>query len=50
MQKKGPFRVPGKKPMIHKSPRQVEEFLAAVVDPILEANRDLLGDKAEINV
>ena len=33
-----------------RAPRQVEEFLAAVVDPILEANRDLLGDKAEINV
>ena len=33
-----------------RAPQQVEEFLVAVVDPILEANRDLLGDKAEINV
>ena len=33
-----------------RAPRQVEEYLAQVIDPILEANRELLGDKAEINV
>ena len=33
-----------------RAPRQVEEYLAEVIDPILEANRELLGDKAEINV
>jgi adenylosuccinate lyase len=33
-----------------RAPQQVEEYLEAVVQPILEANRDLLGDKAEINV
>ena len=32
------------------TPQQVEEYLETVVRPILEANRDLLGDKAEINV
>ncbi len=33
-----------------RAPRQVEEYLTEVIDPILEANRELLGDKAEINV
>ena len=33
-----------------RAPQQVEEYLTTVVQPILEANRDLLGDKAEINV
>ena len=33
-----------------RAPRQVEEYLAEVIDPILEANRELRGDKAEINV
>ena len=33
-----------------RAPRQVEEYLREVIDPILEANRDLLGDKAEISV
>ena len=33
-----------------RAPRQVEEYLAEVIDPILEANRALLGEKAEINV
>ena len=28
----------------------VEEFLAEVVNPILEENKELLGVKAEINV
>ena len=31
-------------------PQQVEDYLREVIDPILEENRDLLGDKAEINV
>ena len=29
---------------------QVEEFLAEVVNPIMEENKELLGVKAEINV
>ena len=29
---------------------QVENFLKNVVQPVLDANRDLLGIKAEINV
>ena len=33
-----------------RAPRQVEEYLTEVIDPILEANRELLGEKAEINV
>ena len=35
---------------VGRAPRQVEEFLAEVVTPILDANRDVLGMKAEINV
>ena len=35
---------------VGRAPRQVEEFLAEVVNPILDANRDVLGMKAEINV
>ena len=35
---------------VGRAPRQVDEFLAEVVDPILDANRDVLGMKAEINV
>ncbi len=35
---------------VGRSKEQVEEFLAEVVDPILEENKDLLGVKAEINV
>ena len=29
---------------------QVDNFLKNVVDPILEANKEILGVKAEINV
>ena len=35
---------------VGRAPRQVEEFLEEVVGPILDANRDVLGMKAEINV
>ena len=35
---------------VGRAPRQVKEFLAEVVNPILDANRDVLGMKAEINV
>ncbi len=33
-----------------RAPQQVEEYLEEVIEPILEANRALLGDKAEIQV
>ena len=35
---------------VGRAPLQVDKFLADVVKPILEANRELLGMKAEINV
>lgn len=35
---------------IGRSEQQVEEFIADVIHPILEENKDLLGLKAEINV
>ncbi len=35
---------------VGRAPWQVEEFLAQVVAPILEANKDVLGMKAQINV
>ena len=35
---------------IGRSKEQVEAFLKNVIHPILEANKDLLGVKAEINV
>lgn len=35
---------------VGRAPQQVEEFVADVIKPILEANKDLLGVKAEINV
>ena len=35
---------------VGRSKEQVEEFLSEVIAPILEANKDLLGVKAEINV
>ncbi len=35
---------------VGRAPLQVDKFLADVVNPILEANRELLGMKAEINV
>ena len=33
-----------------RAPLQVDNFLKNVVDPILEANKEILGVKAEINV
>ena len=35
---------------VGRAPLQVEKFLEKVVKPILEANKDELGVKAEINV
>ncbi len=35
---------------VGRSPRQVEVYLRDVIQPILDANKDLLGIKAEINV
>ncbi len=35
---------------VGRAPRQVEEFLEEVAKPILEANKDVLGMKAEISV
>ncbi len=35
---------------VGRAPEQVEAFLSQVVNPILEEYRDLLGEKAEINV
>ncbi|SEA56908.1 adenylosuccinate lyase [Pseudobutyrivibrio sp. ACV-2] len=35
---------------VGRSPRQVEVYLRDVITPILEANKDILGVKAEINV
>ena len=32
------------------APHQVERYLAEVVNPMLEKNKDLLGDRAQINV
>ena len=33
-----------------RAPHQVEEFLANVIQPVLDANQDALGQKAELNV
>lgn len=33
-----------------RAPLQVEEFLNSVIKPVLEANKELLGEKAELNV
>ena len=33
-----------------RAPQQVEEFVEEVIQPILDANKELLGVKAEINV
>ena len=38
------------KNFVGRAPQQVEEFLAQVIAPILEANKDELGLKAVINV
>ena len=35
---------------VGRSPEQVDEFLANEINPILEANKDILGMSAEINV
>ena len=35
---------------VGRSPQQVEDFLADVISPILEENKDLLGIEVEINV
>ena len=35
---------------VGRAPKQVEEFLSEVVQPILEENKDILGMTAEINV
>ncbi len=35
---------------VGRAPKQVEEFLTEVVNPILEENRDVLGMTAEIFV
>lgn len=35
---------------VGRSVEQVEDYLANIIKPILEANKDLLGSKAEINV
>ena len=32
------------------APHQVERFLKEVIAPVLSANKDILGEKAEINV
>ncbi|MDO4941643.1 MAG: adenylosuccinate lyase [Lachnospiraceae bacterium] len=38
------------KNFVGRAPEQTEEFVAEVVNPILEMNQDILGMKAEINV
>ena len=35
---------------VGRAPRQVDVFLRDVVNPVLEANKEVLGMKAEINV
>jgi adenylosuccinate lyase len=35
---------------VGRAPRQVEKYLAEVIQPILDENADLLGVTAEINV
>ena len=35
---------------VGRAPEQVDAFLSQVVNPILEEYRELLGEKAEINV
>ena len=35
---------------VGRAPKQVDEFLREVVNPILEANKEDLGMTAEINV
>ena len=33
-----------------RAPEQVAEFIAECVKPVLDANRDVLGEKAELSV
>ena len=35
---------------VGRSPEQVDEFLAEEINPILEANKEILGLTADINV
>ena len=35
---------------VGRAPKQVEEFLSQVINPILNDNKDILGMTAEINV
>ncbi len=35
---------------VGRAPQQVEEFLAEVIRPVLEENKELLGMRAEITV
>ena len=35
---------------VGRAPQQVTEYLDEVVRPVLDANKDVLGEKAEINV
>ena len=38
------------KSFIGRAPEQVEQFVAEEVDPLLEANADVLGAEAEVTV
>ena len=38
------------KNFVGRAPEQTAEFLAEQIQPILDANKDILGVKAEINV
>ena len=35
---------------VGRAPKQVEEFLEEVIQPVLEENKNILGMTAEINV
>ena len=35
---------------VGRAPEQTSEFLAECVQPLLDANRELLGEKAELSV
>ena len=38
------------KNFVGRAPEQTDEFITEVIQPILDANKDLLGMTAEINV
>lgn len=38
------------KNFVGRAPEQTEEFITEVVKPVLDANKDILGMTAEINV